>query len=93
MSLLGSSDVLSIFQADLLSGSGSGLLCLLPMHAREGGRDLLYLVSFRDFLRLLNCLLPEFKALPCTMEGFILEELLHSRFLQKKKTKQNLLVS
>lgn len=37
LSLLGSSDVLSIFQADLLSGSGSGLLYLLPMHAQEGG--------------------------------------------------------
>lgn len=37
LSLLGSSDVLSIFQADLLSGSGSGLLCVLPMHAQEGG--------------------------------------------------------
>lgn len=39
MSLLGSSDVLSIFQADLLSGSGSGLLCLLPLNALEGGRE------------------------------------------------------
>lgn len=42
----------------------SGLLCLLPMHALPGGRDLLYLVSFRDFLRLLNCLLPELRHFP-----------------------------
>lgn len=45
----------------------------------------MYLVSFRDFLRLLNCLLPEFKALPCMMEGFILEELLLTGFSRKRK--------